>query len=227
MIDADVTIACENARLHLLTSHPIREIVPVGVKKVRIDVRLLGLPAFFESVLIAFIVAFFVSFFKATVVIDNNLGSTRLGNGTVTLWICPGAVEYLILAVVDVDSALPGLLIEINSLIDADASLSSRLVLIEDTRLIIVHYEVNSVIILPGRVALMLHSLMKLQAHVFLPLAEVVEGVAEISAIVADNLGELVCLSTSVIVNGKFLDHIGGVHDVDTIIEVVVCLTIV
>ena len=168
-----------------------------------------------------------MSFFKATVVIDNNLGSTRLGNGTVTLWICPGAVEYLIIAVVDVDSALPGLLIEINSLMDADASLISRLVLIEDTRLIIVHYEVNSVIILPGRVALMLHSLMKLQAHVFLPLAEVVEGVAEISAIVADNLGELVCLSTSVIVNGKFLDHIGGVHDVDTIIEVVVCLTIV
>ena len=227
MIDADITIACEDARLHLLTSHPIREIVPVCVKKVRIDVGLLGLPAFFETALKAFIVAFFVAFFKATVVVDYNLGSARFRNGTVTLWIRPGAVEYFILAVVDVDRTLPGPLIEINSLMDTDASLTSRLVLIEDTRLIIIHYEVNSVVIFLGRVALMLHSLMKLQAHVFLPLAEVVEGVAEISAIMADNLGELVGPSTSVVVNGEFLDHIGGVHHVDTIIEVVVCLTIV
>ena len=227
MIDADVTIACENARLHLLTCHPVREIVPVGVKQVRIDVRLLGLPAILKSTLIAFIVAFFVAFVKATVATDYNIGSTRFGNGTITLWIRPRAVEYLILAVVNKDSAFPGLLVEINSLMDADASLAGRLVLIEDTRLIFIHYEVNIVVILIGRVALMLHSLMELQAHVILPLAEAIQGMAEISAIVTYNLRELVGPSTPVVVNREFLDHVGGVHDVDTIVEVIVRLTIV
>ena len=85
----------------------------------------------------------------------------------------------------------------------------------------------DSEIIIPGRVALLLHSFLKLQAHVVLPLAKVEEGMAEISAIVTDNLGELVGLSTLVVINIEFLDHVCGAHYADTIVEVIVRLTIV
>ena len=68
MVDTDVAIARENGLLHLLSGHPVREVVHVSIEQVWIDIRHIRLASLLKSTLVAFSVALIITFLEAAVV---------------------------------------------------------------------------------------------------------------------------------------------------------------
>ena len=68
IVNAHVTVACEDALLEGLLGDPVGEVVFVGIKQVSINLLRLGGLAVLHALLVAFLVAFVVAFVKALLV---------------------------------------------------------------------------------------------------------------------------------------------------------------
>lgn len=150
-----------------------------------------------------------------------NKECVRLEQRALFHWEAPYARETRLAAPLVEDSAIPRLLVQVNSLIDADARLATNDPLMEDAGLERAHAELNRQEAGFNLVALLADALVELQNHVIGPATLMVERMRAVSAVVAHDLLEIVNLSRSEVVSkAERLVKVGRVHELNRLTEV-------